>query len=845
MLNFATLDLTTLLSILIVFTGILTIGVVLRKRGFRDHTVRWLVVYGSLFCLGESIPIIANAAAWPFWSDALEIRVALYEVLLLALVCVHLTRGFVRVPGNGLGWWVWAGVGSVLLWGLDTNLPALPDVMWLSDGRYYLTRDGLTLAVLGVVWGGMAGGAVSVTIRSYRQTHQPLHRNRLLYWGLVLILTTAAAVARLAELRTGPFFLDSLLYLAAILVAGYVVLTHRLFDVRYAVRRIEGYLLAMFLMTLIYAVVFTIAWRSFQSLPGYNVLLISIGWALLVTLLIAPLFQWMRRQIDRWITGVAYDPRRTLREYSASISNILDLETLAQVMIELISETLNVQRAALFVVRRGTYDKHNGGHNGGHNEEPPASSYYYLRRAGELHCGDHSTDQTTPDQTICAYERSTTGPEVGLNHTVEDQSQPIVVTEPPTSLPSLMLPAESPLAVFLSQEHTPLTQYEIDLNPHFRSISPQEREWLERLDMDVYVPIYGQGEWIGLLALGPKSCGDRYFDDELDLLNTLADQTAVALENARLFDDLQLRNEEISRLNEELEAANRELIRVGQAKSDFIDIASHELRTPLTQVRGYTDILKEALEEETLTPNYGKKLVKGLKEAAYRLEEIVDMMFDVAQLDTQTMDLNLTPELVSRIVDAAVEPWRPALAERNITFSVEGVSNLPLIAGDFIRLRQALSHLIQNAIKFTPDGGQIRITGLVRPWTLPQEQAIELVVADTGIGIDPEELERIFEKFYRIGNVLLHSTGKTKFKGAGPGLGLTVARGIIEAHGGRIWAESPGCDEQACPGSESHIVLPVHPPRRPAPNAQLEAAAPVEGAVNLSDTREPPPYSPN
>jgi signal transduction histidine kinase len=94
---------------------------------------------------------------------------------------------------------------------------------------------------------------------------------------------------------------------------------------------------------------------------------------------------------------------------------------------------------------------------------------------------------------------------------------------------------------------------------------------------------------------------------------------------------------------------------------------------------------------------------------------------------------------------------------------------------------------------------------------LPQDQSVEIVVSDTGIGIAPEELERIFEKFYRVGDVLLHSTGRTKFKGAGPGLGLTIARGIVEAHGGRIWAESPGYDEETCPGGEFHIVLPVQP----------------------------------
>jgi len=127
-------------------------------------------------------------------------------------------------------------------------------------------------------------------------------------------------------------------------------------------------------------------------------------------------------------------------------------------------------------------------------------------------------------------------------------------------------------------------------------------------------------------------------------------------------------------------------------------------------------------------------------------------------------------------------------------------------------MKQVFSHLIQNAIKYTPDGGHIQITGRSLDEELPPEdQTIEIIVADTGIGIAREDLGRIFEKFYRTGDVLTHSTGKTKFKGAGPGLGLTIVQGIVEAHGGRIWAESPGYNEQMRPGSQFHIILPVQP----------------------------------
>jgi signal transduction histidine kinase len=152
-----------------------------------------------------------------------------------------------------------------------------------------------------------------------------------------------------------------------------------------------------------------------------------------------------------------------------------------------------------------------------------------------------------------------------------------------------------------------------------------------------------------------------------------------------------------------------------------------------------------------------------------------------------------------------------AIAERRQKLIVEPMEDLPVIYGDLTRLVQALRHVVQNAIKFTPDGGTITL----RARRVPAEEAggstdyVEIAVQDTGIGIDPEDQALIFEKFYRVGPIERHSTGAIKFKGAGPGLGLPLARGIIEAHGGRIWVESPGYDEVRCPGSTFYIWLPV------------------------------------
>jgi signal transduction histidine kinase len=126
-------------------------------------------------------------------------------------------------------------------------------------------------------------------------------------------------------------------------------------------------------------------------------------------------------------------------------------------------------------------------------------------------------------------------------------------------------------------------------------------------------------------------------------------------------------------------------------------------------------------------------------------------------------------------------------------------------------LNKLFSNLLYNAIKYTPDGGCITVSGQYWPADNhdPAASFVEIMVSDTGIGVDPKVQELIFTKFYQTGPVSFHSSGKTKFKGGGAGLGLSIARGIVEAHGGRIWVESEGHDEQACPGSKFHVVLPI------------------------------------
>jgi len=185
-------------------------------------------------------------------------------------------------------------------------------------------------------------------------------------------------------------------------------------------------------------------------------------------------------------------------------------------------------------------------------------------------------------------------------------------------------------------------------------------------------------------------------------------------------------------------------------------------------------------------------------------------MVDMSLIDGQVLTLRLEPVSIGTIIELAVGELGAAARERKQSITVEAFTGIPRIQGDPHRLYQVVINVIGNGIKYTPNGGRITISGrLLKAEGALEEDFVEIIVADTGIGIDKEDLEYIFGKFYRAEPIELHSTGKTKFKGAGAGLGLAIAKGIVEAHGGRIWAESEGYDEIRCPGSQFHILLPV------------------------------------
>lgn len=284
------------------------------------------------------------------------------------------------------------------------------------------------------------------------------------------------------------------------------------------------------------------------------------------------------------------------------------------------------------------------------------------------------------------------------------------------------------------------------------------------------------------------------------------DPISVVEKNEHLQRHAQNLVERLENKIHEMENANKRLRELDRLKSDFIIMVSHELRTPLTLISGYAHLLDEQVkqtDDDSLPAEMVSGVAEGLNLGVTRMRDVVNEIIKVARIASGTLDLALGPVRLSEIVEDVYEEYREVCRKRQLNVQIGNLTKLPLVQGDGEQLKSAIYHIFSNAIKYTPDGGNIFVVGRAVGDT------VDLIIQDTGIGIPDGEHRHIFDQFYTLGSIENHSTSKFAFQGGGLGLGLAIVKGIIEAHNGRVWVESERRDLEQFPGSTFHILLPL------------------------------------
>ncbi len=336
--------------------------------------------------------------------------------------------------------------------------------------------------------------------------------------------------------------------------------------------------------------------------------------------------------------------------------------------------------------------------------------------------------------------------------------------------------------------------------------------------------------------------------DELGLLAQTINQTAHNLNKslqeleeerneAKVFSNLmKLANEEMRKQTEELEIsnkhlekANKELLELDRMKSDFIAVSSHELRTPLVAIKGYNELI--------LSEKFGpltKKQKMGLsvsKKSIDKLTRTVNDILRISRIDTRRLYLKLEEVNIEEFINDILNAMRPLVEKRNQTIETIIESNLPPLVIDIHHIETVFHDVITNAIRFTPDGGHIIVEAKLSTINAGDEyfkqyspriaipefeselvpisdKAILFSITDTGIGIAENEYERIFERFYEVQSYKHHKSGTIEFLSGGSGLGLSITRGVLSEHGGRIWLKS-----ELEKGTIFYFTIPIGKPR--------------------------------
>lgn len=518
----------------------------------------------------------------------------------------------------------------------------------------------------------------------------------------------------------GP--LSALIFLSS---TAYAIIRYRLMDIRVIIRRSAVFAVLVAIITSIYALIAYVLSTIFQDLIGTSsVLLNGIVTAVLVAIGFEPLKKWLSNVTDKFLFKAEYDPQQLLSELGLEVISITDFKSILKTVSNKLLEAFKLDGLSIYLL------------------DKEQNNFYLAFNKGGKH---------KPLKELGANEL------LKFYQFFKNKGEQIIIRD------------EVARAVEVFSEKS------------LKEVFLNMLKLMDRYNVGSVVILTIKGQPIGFIALGEKKSGDAYSTQDLHVLEIVANQLSVVIENARLYDEqrkfAQVLQKTVDEKTKELQVANKELLRLDKAKSEFISIASHQLRTPLTVIRGYLSMLGEG--DFGQVPKSIEPPLDRVSKSANRLILLIEDLLNISRLESGRMEFKFEKTDFVEMVRDVVDELKLHAKNKGLKLEyIETEKDLPKLKIDRLKMREVIMNFIDNAIKYT-DKGFVKVY-LDRP-----DHKVMFCVEDSGRGMDKDDLSRLFKKFSRAKGASLKHT-------EGTGLGLFITKKIVEVHGGRVWAESPG-----------------------------------------------------
>ncbi len=600
------------------------------------------------------------------------------------------------------------------------------------------------------------GMLVVLIIKYRRSAGLEKYQLKYLFFGFLLTALITLTTNLFLPLVTGNNQLAKLGPLSMVfLIAStvYAIVKHRLMDIRIVLKKIVLHLLiSLTLLTFILGAIFTVAFFYSKRIPDFSLVYTGSISMVIALLFYKPLNSLFERIANRYFFTSLYNYQATLEDLATKLTAVIEMPKVIDLIVDTIMKTMGLDRAGVLLL----------------SNERKANRYLIAKV-------------------------------IGFN----EQN-------------GISLVRDNFLVQWLTSKRKIVAYEELDLLIEesrangARSDLMRLKTNMKRIEASLCIPLFSKNDLISIIVLGNKVTKDAYNTEDFRLLQSIANQAAVAIENARLYQQVRdfskTLQSKVGEQTRDIKAQNVRLEKLLKAQSEFLDIASHQLRTPVSVIRGIISMIQDG-DLKRLPKEKQDEFIDSAAQKGAKLDQIINDILSASDLDSQNFTVDAkTPKIsLENVVDQAVKGFKLEAEQREIDLSwkLPGVP-LPQVVGDASMLEQAISNFISNALKYTPSTEMVRearakrkVKGQVSVGIKRDKDNLVVSVSDNGIGIPKDEVNKLFHKFTRASNATAMYTD-------GSGLGLFIVKEIINGHNGKVWLESAEGK-----GSTFYFSLPV------------------------------------